>query len=77
MVNNSTQLQTQDDTCKHTNLCRGGCGKPMAEGHKCTACATAAVEAWLLRKERKERLLRRLTSKKPAPVPAEQIEMRF
>jgi hypothetical protein len=27
-------------------LCLGGCGTPMPEGTRCTACATARVEAW-------------------------------
>lgn len=28
--------------------CRGGCGKPMPAGQKCSECAAAAVDAWAI-----------------------------
>ena len=47
--------------------CLGGCGEMVAPGHKCVACATAAVEEWRRNKNERDKLpqVRRASSSKP------------
>jgi len=47
--------------------CLGECGEMVAPGHKCVACATAAVEEWRRNKNERDKLpqVRRGSSSKP------------